>query len=198
VVRLQSAYGTTSAQVNFNGETHSSHSNYTFNASASLEYGNFLVRIARTRSNTPAALPVTATDTLAFNLQDRYDTVGAQYDDGRAIVIGEWAKRSEPNVPRLPFPVAVSTQWYLAGGWRFGKFTPMVIFGDFKPGDSLEEPAANLRTWSVNLRYDVVRNVALKAEISRPQANDDVYWVNPNIQSQERINVYSFGVDFVF
>jgi hypothetical protein len=198
VVRLQSAYGTTSAQVQFNGETHSTNSNYTFNASASLEYGNFLVRIARTKSNTPTAFPVTATDTLDFNSQDRYDTVGAQYDDGRAIVIGEWAKHSEPNVPGLPLPLAVSTQWYLAGGWRFGKFTPMVIFGDFKPGDSLVEPAANLRTWSVNLRYDVVRNVALKAEISRPQAANGDYWVSANNQSQERVNVYSFGVDFVF
>jgi hypothetical protein len=198
VVKLQSGYGTTSAPLQFNGATLSGRSSSTFNASASLEYGNFLVRVAQTQINLPINIPLSANYTLAFNVHDRYNTVGAQYDDGRAIVIGEWAKRSEPNAPGLPLPLTVSTQWYLAGGWRFGKFTPMVIFGDFKPGDSLETPAANLGTWSVNLRYDVVRNVALKAEISRPQAANEDYWVSANTQSQERVNVYSFGVDFVF
>jgi hypothetical protein len=198
VVKLQSGYGTTPYSLQFNGETSSGTTNYSFNASASVEYGNFLVRIAQTKLSAPIDIPVTANYTLDFTVQDRYDTVGAQYDDSRAIVIAEWAKRSEPNAPGLPLPFAVSTQWYLAGGWRFGKFTPMVIFGDDRPGDSLAEPAAKYRTWSANLRYDVVRNVALKAEISRPPAADGNYWVSPNYQSQERINVYSFGVDFVF
>jgi hypothetical protein len=44
----------------------------------------------------------------------------------------------------------------------------------------------------------VVRNVALKAQISRPQAANTTYWTVANYNSTERVNVYSLGADFVF
>ena len=198
VLKLQSSYGNTKASIQFNGQTFSGETNYVFNASASIEYENILLRVAQTKINSPITLPLSATYSVSFNVQDKYNTVGLQYDDGKAIVIGEWAKRSEPAGPGLPLPLAGSSQWYLAGGWRFGKLTPMLIYAVEKSDEALVNPAGNFRTWSANLRYDVIRNVALKAEVSRPQAANAVYWVTPNYASSERVNVYSFGADFVF
>jgi hypothetical protein len=198
VLKLQSSYGNTKASIQFNGQTFSGEANYLFNASASIEYENILLRVAQTKINSPITLPLSATYSVSFNIQDKYDTVGLQYDDGKAIAIAEWAKRTEPAGPGLPLPLATSTQWYIAGGWRFGKLTPMLIYGVEKPDLGLVNPAGSFGSWSANLRYDVIRNVALKAEISRAQAGNGVYWVTPNYQSSERVNVYSFGADFVF
>jgi hypothetical protein len=198
VVKLQSSYGNDTQPVQFNGVILTGTTNYIFNASASVEYDNILLRVAQTKINSPVDLPLSANYSLSFNLQDRYDTVGLQYDNGKALVISEWAKRSEPNAPGLALPLATSTQWYLAGGWRFGEFTPMLIYGDYKPGDSLADAAGNFRTWSLSFRYDVIRDVALKAEVSRPQPGNEVYWVTSNDSATERVNVYSFGLDFVF
>jgi len=124
--------------------------------------------------------------------------VVAQSDDGRAIVLAEWAKRSDTDVPFLGLPVSASNQWYAAGGWRFGKLTPLLIYGKFDPKNSLVATAASYGTWSASLRYDVVRNIALKAQISRPQAGNSTYWVTPDPTSSTRVNVFSLGADFVF
>jgi hypothetical protein len=170
-----------------------------YNVAASLEYGDFLFRVAQTTQSIPESIPLSATFTLNFTLKDTFDSAGVQYDNGKALVLGEFAKRSESIIPILDQRAAVSNQWYVAGGWRFGKLTPLLMYGRFDPGLSLTNPeAANFGTWSASLRYDVVRNVALKAQISRAQAANPVYWTDPNPASTERVNVFSFGVDFVF
>jgi hypothetical protein len=195
---LQSSYGRTKQRVETNGGVLSIDANYVFNASASIEYANVLVRVAETNISSPLTIPLSATYSLNFNAKDKYLSVGIQYDDGKAIALGEWAKRSESNAPGLPVPLVASTQWYAAGGWRFGKLTPMLLYGKYKPDQSLLFPAGDYGTWSASLRYDVIRNVALKAEISRVQAGNGFYWVTPNLTSREHLNVYSFGADFVF
>jgi hypothetical protein len=57
---------------------------------------------------------------------------------------------------------------------------------------------ATYGTWSVNLRYDVVSNLALKAEISRPQGANGSYVAGGNPASDARVFVFSLGADFVF
>jgi len=55
-------------------------------------------------------------------------------------------------------------------------------------------------TWtkSASLRYDAVRNVDLKLQVTRPQAANGIYWVVANPASDRRVNVHSLGADFVF
>jgi len=94
------------------------------------------------------------------------------------------SKQTPPGTPR--------------GGWRFGKFTPLAMYSAYNVGAS-ELPTARSRygTWSGSLRYDVVRNLDLKLQVTRPQASNGFYWVAPTA-ADTRINVYSLGADFVF
>jgi len=198
VLTLQSGYGTSKQTVQVSGETLTVNAHDVFNASVQIQYGSFLARVAQTNLTSPITLPLSATYSLTYNAKDKYTSVGLQYDDGKAIAMGEWAKRSENVGPGLPLPLATSKQWYVAGGWRFGKLTPLLTYGIFKPDQSLLFTGGSFGTWSGSLRYDVVQNIALKAQVSRPQASNAAYWVTPNNASDKRVNVYSVGADFVF
>ena len=133
-----------------------------------------------------------------FPIKDAFDCMGVQYDNGKAIVLSEFAKRSENPAPIIGEALEESDAWYVAGGWRFGKMTPMLIYGKFNAKQSLAFRQGSYGTWSASLRYDLLRNVALKAQYSRPQAANPNYWVQPDATSDERVNVYSVGADFVF
>lgn len=169
------------------------------NLGATLEFGDFLFRVAQTKLSVPfVRIPLSPTSSVSYTLKDTFNSAGMQFDDGKAIVLSEYAKRSENDVPGVGLQVEASSEWYVAGGWRFGKFTPLVMYGKFEAHSSVLFPQGSYGTWSGSLRYDVVRNVALKAQVSRPQAGNPIYWVVPNPSSSERVNVYSVGADFVF
>lgn len=169
-----------------------------YSVSASLQYENLMFRVAQTTLNIPSTIPLGPDFSVTFGLKDKFTSVGGQYDDGHAIVLAEWAKRSDTLLPFVGIPVSGSTQWYAAGGWRFGKLTPLLIYGKSEPINSLSSTAASDGTLSASLRYDVVRNIALKAQVSRPKATNSSYWVTPQPTSSERVNVFSLGADFVF
>jgi hypothetical protein len=196
-VDLQGAYGKTSQNLLVGGSSTAINAKYTYNLSASATYGSVLVRVADTMVATPFTLPLGGT-TVNFLNKDKFLTAGAQYDDGKALLIGEWSKRSEPSAPIVGLPLARSTSWYAAGGWHFDKLTPMVMYGKYSVGDSLLYTPQDLSTWSAVLRYDLITNFALKAQYSRPQVANSAYFAIPNPASSERVNVYSVGVDFVF
>jgi hypothetical protein len=199
VLGLQGSFGNTYQDADYQGYLLRTTIKNAYNLSASLQYQSFLVRVAQTVLNEPIVLPITIPGfNPNFEDKDKFLSVGIQYDDGAAIVLAEWAKRSENLVPLFNEPLAASTQWYVAGGWRFGKLTPLVTYGVSEQYNSLSGPAGRFGTWSASLRYDVVRNIALKAEWSRPQATNPVYWVNPDPTSSTRVNVFSLGADFVF
>jgi len=195
---LQGAFGNTSFSFSNNGSVIDISVKNMYNVSASLEYQNFMVRVARTSLNIPTTLPLSATLIVPFSLKDDFTSVGVQYDDGKAIVLAEWAKRSDNKAPILDIPLNQTKQWYTAAGWRFGKFTPLVIYGNFKQGEALGQTPGSYGTWSASLRYDVVRNIALKAQVSRPQTGNSTYWVTSDPATDKRVNVFSLGADFVF
>ncbi|HLZ98622.1 MAG TPA: hypothetical protein VKP66_11855 [Steroidobacteraceae bacterium] len=197
-VGLQMSYGTTRQNFLVNGLSLPSNANYGLNESATIEYGDFLVRAAQTKLVVPTTIPLSATYAISYDVVDKFTTVGVQYDDGKTIAMGEWAKRTQNTGPGLPLALGKSTSWYMAGGRRFGKLTPMVIYGKVDQGLTLLGPSGNFGAWSGSLRYDLVRNVALKAQLSRAQAADSVYWVANDPTSTKYVNVYSVGADFVF
>jgi hypothetical protein len=197
-VRLDGTYGTTSQPyLNF-GVPSTIKVRDGYNVAATFDYGDFTFRVAQTKVDIPVSIPLSAALTLNFVLKDTFNTAGLQYDNGKAIVLSEYAKRTENDVELFHTPPHASTAWYVAGGWRFGKLTPLVTYGAYRAGRSLSEPQASYGTWSGSVRYDIVRNVALKAQVSRPQAANTTYWIAPNYTSTERVNVYSLGADFVF
>jgi hypothetical protein len=196
---LEACYGTIKEQILSAGVQYTSNVKDAYNVAATLEYGDLLFRVARTSLNIPESLPFSPTNIVNYLLRDKYTSVGLQYDNGKAVVLSEWVRSSQNLVPGLTIPASASSQWYVAGGWRFGKLTPLLSYSAYKPKQSLVVPAnASYGSWSGSLRYDVVRNIALKAQVTRAQAGDDQYWVVPNFASSARINVYSVGADFVF
>ncbi|MCB1913690.1 MAG: hypothetical protein H6950_03755 [Zoogloeaceae bacterium] len=113
----------------------------------------------------------------------RFDSLGFQWDDGRNILIGEYAKR------RTNRYIASVEGAYLSIGRRLGAFTPYVSYavqntledtlrGTPPPGF---EPSIGLfnvvrdnaqRSITLGTRWDLNRTFALKAELSRFKLDD--------------------------
>jgi hypothetical protein len=198
-LNLESTYGDTQGSFSVPGVgLASAKSRSHFHAAVSLSWRNLLVRYAETDLNESASLPLSATQTVNINLRDHFHCVGLQYDDGKAVLMSEWTKRDEPNLPGANKPLAQDTSWYVAAGWRFGKFTPLVMYSVLSVGDALLTSAGTTHTWDASLRYDVARNLDLKLQITRARAANGAYFVISNPATDESVNVYSFGADFVF
>ncbi len=198
VLSVESAFGDAKTDYEFDGISFSSNAKDVLNAAVSLQYGDVLIRVAQTSTHVPTTLPLSPTFDVSYVIHDKFTTVGVQYDNGKAIVLSEWTKRTENDIPVLNAPLSMSTQWYVAAGWRLGKLTPLLMYSQFREPKSIITAASDSRTPAISMRYDILHNVALKVQVSRAQASNDTYWVTPNAASDERINVYSLGADFVF
>lgn len=164
----------------------------------------------------------TTLDPINYNMKDRFTTAGLQFDNGSALFMTEFARRRQNGLPGTPpasystvtvptplspttpvsmiyaaqlagKPLAASTAWYVAGGWHFSQFLPVLAIGQFK--DDLTR--TKYHSVDASLRYDVRSNVALKAQISSYDARDGNAFLNASTQSKH-ITVYAMGVDFVF
>jgi hypothetical protein len=195
---LQAGYGTTETNLQFGSTTIKTLGHDTLNASAAVEYQNLLLKVSITQLTTPISLPLGPTDTLTYEAHDRFIAMGAQYDNGKALVIGEWARRSQNLAPVFNEPGSTSKNWYVAAGWHFGKVTPLLSFSNNSPGQSLFAPKGSHNSVGAVLRWDVVQNIALKAQVMRAKAADNDYWVAQDLNSDKRVNIYSIGADFLF
>jgi len=197
-VTLQSSYGTSAADEKALGVTLHTTADNVFNASASLEFGSFLLRAAQTQLVYPNVVPVSADYSLNFNSHDKLTSLGFQYDNGSALMLSEWTNRAESLVPIVNLPILRGQAWYVAGGWRFGKLTPLLMLANSKPDQSLATPAGSFTSESATLRYDVAHNVALKAEVTRAAAGNFWYWTTSVPAEKGYVEVFALGADFVF
>ena len=169
-----------------------------FSESLSVTYGDLLLRIAQTTLKSPSSLQLTPTFTLTYEEHATFLSVGAQYDNGHAVLVSEWLNSKENPAPIFNEPLAASKAWYASVGWHFNKFLPLVTYGTTHEEQSILGTPTTKASWSASLRYDVVSNVALKAEITRAPGSDGIYFATTNTTSDEHVNVYSLGADFVF
>lgn len=197
-ISLQGTVGSATATFEAAGLTIVTKGKDMFNESISVTYGDLQLRIAQTSFTSPSSLELTPTFTINYIQHQTLVTTGLQYDNAHAVVIGEWAKTKVNNIPVFNEPLTEDTAWYAAAGWHFGKFLPLILYGNVHEEASLLSTPYTKGSWSGNLRYDVVSNVAIKAEISRAKANNGNYFGNSATTSNASINVYSLGVDFVF
>lgn len=198
-IAVQGTTGTTSGTFQDGALTIVNDAHDIFNESISLTYGDLLLRVAQTSFVALNSLPLSSTFTLNYQEHEKIVTAGAQYDNGHAVVIGEWVKTRENFIPGFGEPLTAATAWDLSAGWRFNKFLPLVTYGNDHEEQSLLSAPYTKASWSLTMRYDVVSNLALKAEVSRAKASNGLYFggsANPN--SDENVNVYSLGADFVF
>jgi hypothetical protein len=197
-LNVEASYGDAEGSFAVSGFQVAAKSKSTFNAAVSLSWRDLLVRYAETDLRTSVLFPLTATQTLGINVHDKFHCLGLQYDDGNALLMSEWTKRDNNNLAAFNKPLADDTSWYAAVGWHFGKFTPLAIYSTLNVTNTLIGNPGSYHTWDASLRYDVVRDLDLKLQISRAQASDGSNWVLDNQASNEHVNIYSFGADFVF
>ena len=120
-------------------------------------------------------------------------------------------------------------EWFgqLMAGWRVGSFTPYLGYaristsidreGRFATGSPLEEGAdivvggvnrtldtlnGSQKTATVGLRWDFMRNVALKAQYDRTRLDDGSFGrltnFQPGFQTGSKFELFTVAVEFVF
>jgi len=196
VISAQVSYGTMEATLDLGPiGTMDIHGRDSTNVSVGVELGSWTLRAAQTRTNSAMNLPLAPGMNLDFTDHDKFMDLGAQYDDGRAIVMGEWVRRTENDVPGFGMPLIASTSWYVAAGWRFGSLTPMAHWAGTKNDGSLLNSAAT-HSVGLSLRYDVARNVDLKFQVDRYDAASQ--FSPAAATTGTKIDVFAFAADFVF
>ncbi len=181
---------------------------------------------------TAAGFPVAGS--RAHALADRYkldDTpleifsVGARFDPGDWLLMGEWARLTDAGV--LP-----KTQgWYVTGGYRFGKTTPYLTVAELNSktpresgiplaglppgpllgtagtlnsslGAALGAAAPSQKSLSLGLRWYLLDAAALKFEYQHIRLDDRSAGRFGNLQPGFRpggnADVFSIALDFVF
>ena len=146
----------------------------------------------------PSSIPLTPTFTLNYEEHETFLSAGAQYDNGHAVLIGEWVDAKAGPAPIFNEPLTASKAWYALAGWHFNKFLPTVTYASTHEEQSILSAPYTKGSWSATLRYDVVSNVALKAEITRAPGSEGIMFTTNDPTTREHVNVYSLGADFVF
>jgi len=248
---LDASYGQFDSKLPAGGETRETHffdiSETVEYGAASMRFGYGSLRIAVSDpgltslfggftqfGNVLAAIPgLQANAAQAFAIADRYPienipysliTVGATYDPGTWLLMGEWVRADgSGSIPN-------STAWYVTGGYRIGAFTPYLTLSravaatPSEPGIStaglppqLAVATAGLnaglaaalnaftrsqQTTSAGIRWDFMRNMALKLQFERLNtlAGSTGFLANvqPGFRPGEHLNVFSATIDFVF
>jgi predicted porin len=162
-----------------------------------------------------------------FDVHDRkadFVGIGVNYDPGKWFVMAEAARFNTHSV------LGSKRAWYASGGYRFGRFTPYVTFAQVSAGSSTTDPGLSTtglppeaagtaaflnarlnqtlglitqqRTVSVGVRWDVLRNMALKAQYDRIRTDDGSYGTFGNVQPGfvpgTRVGVFSAVADILF
>ncbi len=197
-LKLDAAFGTNQAMIDAGGVLETINAKNVSNIAVSLEYESLTFRLSRNVSQAPFVLPLSPTFVISTVTHDEFDSAGFQYDDGKALVLSEFVRRKQNDVPVLDEPEAQFKSWYVAAGWRFGALTPLVTYGAVNPQRSLVSPAGTFNSFAASIRYDVARNIALKAQLSNAAAGNYDYWTVANPASTSRITVFGLGADFVF
>lgn len=151
-----------------------------------------------------------------------FQGLGVTYDSGNLVASGEYTRRRSESF------AADTTGWYALAGYRFGKLTPFITYAKNKRDDAnavntvptfpnvpglegfsllrgavdtlLNVQNTGQTTPGLGLRWDPVRNVALKAQWERVRVDEGAvgFFSHAVTINQRPINVYSVAVDFVW
>jgi hypothetical protein len=153
----------------------------------------------------------------------RFLGVGGMYDPGDWFVVGEWATSEFHSV------LGSSTAWYATGGYRWERFAPYLTYGDVKANSNTSDPGLTVsalpaflagpamglnaslnavlasnpvqRTISAGVRWDFMKNVALKLQYDHtdlgPGSSGVLTNLQPDFQRAGSVNLFSATIDFV-
>jgi hypothetical protein len=159
-----------------------------------LEHGSWTARLGVVKDT--GVLTIAAPPRPPMKLppiSDTFQGAGMQYDDGRLIVLGEWFRRTQDSGALFD-----ATGGYVSAGWRMGSWTPYLVHGEMSPkGPALRYPKG--RTDAIGLRWDAMKNVALKAQIETTTPSFQFVQESTAFQrSAPKVQVLSVAADFVF
>ena len=171
-----------------------------------------------------AAAPCAETQALltASGADASFTGIGLSIDRGNWLASMEYTKRKTDTY------ISDTTGWYASAGYRLGKFTPYLAVSKISvdkrhtnpllamaPGvppfspyvtQFLATQNTEQRTTSLGVRWDVLSNVAIKAQwdrIVKPADSVGMFYVNETVGSdfydnKQTVNAVSLSVDFVF
>ncbi len=191
-----------------------------FGAFNTLEYGPATFRLAYQHSTLTLNPDINSFFNQFRNfgaqgvaLADKYDAykkptvfwgMSASYDPGPWFVVSEWGKAD-----LTPSFMGDSIAWYASGGYRFGAFTPYVIYAKSKTLTNTSDPGLNLatlphymagyaaglnaglngflspttgKTITLGSRWDFMKNVDLKLQYERTYMDPNSYGLLINLQ----------------
>jgi len=162
-----------------------------------------------------------------YNVDDKafeFIALGGRYDPGSWFVMGEWSTSDSRTF------LGEARAWYVTGGVRAGAFTPYATFAragtasaTSDPGldtaslppaaaaqagqlnsalDMLLNSTARQKRLAVGVRWDFMRNAALKVQYDHIDLDEGSAGVlvntQPGFQPGGSVNLFSLVVDFVF
>jgi hypothetical protein len=136
--------------------------------------------------------------------------LGANYDPGNWFVMGEFVDLKGAGF------IIDSRAWYVSAGYRFGSLTPYLTHASVKAGVQAETAAGPLSatfntilyalgatqaTSSVGLRWDAMKNLALKAQfdhVTTGSQSNGRLTAYPGFVQGQGVNLITVSADFVF
>lgn len=162
------------------------------------EKGDFTVRFGHTLGKDTE---VRIGGALVGKGDDSFTGLGLQYDNGSLLVVSEYVKRGW-SAAGAGDKFFNSNAYYLSSGYRFGAFMPYVTLSRFEPKGGIYGAVKKTHsTDAVGVRWDVMKNVAVKAQYEEVKGSSGVQWLPKNSAfngNTSNARVTSFAVDFVF
>lgn len=154
-----------------------------------------------------------------------FQGLGLSADWGKYLLMAEYTmRRTETNT------LADTSAWYITGGTRVGKFTPYATYSILKQKSPTSDPGivtnsqnpsiAGLvtlyslgvssimadhgqKTFSLGVRYDVMNNMAIKAQVDQVRMTGPEHYglsavTLPDREFDGKLNLFNLSVDFVF
>lgn len=219
---VQAYYGTNQVKISGGGQAKAKKS---WGVNDTVEVGSLTLRAAYTYLKedltVDALTPAFAVLPFIPGGAEKYDiknmsthalALGAQYDPGDWFVMSEFVNYKGDAI------LSDSRSWYVAGGYRIGKFTPYLIHSQAKAlikeetgGPGFANDAINAvlysvtptqKTTAVGVRYDVYKNTAIKLQYDAiktgDRSNGRLKMAPGSSGSNLEANILTLGVDFVF
>ncbi|BBI60805.1 hypothetical protein HSBAA_21110 [Vreelandella sulfidaeris] len=131
---------------------------------------------------------------------DNFYSAGLQYDNGTVLAMSEYIWRLW-DAEGAQDGTLDSEAFYLTAGYRFGDVMPYVTYSKFTPeGNGYVAQGSSMdsrKTTAIGARWDVVTNLALKAQIEEVSGGvGDQFISDPSRQGREpTTQVYSIALD---
>jgi hypothetical protein len=162
-----------------------------------------------------------------YSVDDRRVTffgIGTAYDPGHWFAMAEWARFDTRSI------IGKKEAWYVSAGARFGKLTPYATHARIRMLSNRTDPGLPLaglppelaaagamlnaalnaqlavgpmqETTSVGLRWDVLKNAAVKVQYDSVDVGAGSIGtfgnLQPGFETGKRVGIFSASVDFVF